>query len=228
MLKLLQEIHEIEQLIRKRSYYLNFRRQYIKPRLIKQAFDTRRVNQDLEFNPRRNLQYYQRSEPYLSTQAADKIKLFFKVKNAADTIRTEFVGEPDWLDSYTRVLCNALDQTLRVEQKDFDYSQSQLDYLQELLYVRYRLRPEDIQTFSNDELKNVILNKDERLIRRAVFVNYKQGLTKTEIISKTTPSDALIEQLFGNVKASKENKDVERSINITIRDRIVDNIKKES
>ncbi len=226
----LQEITQIERSLRKRGQYLHFRQKHflVAPSFIKVAFDTRRIDQNLEFNPRRNLQYYQRSEPYVSNQTADKVQTFFKVKIAADKIREEFVGEPDWLDSYTRILCNALDQVLRVAQKDFDYSTSQLDYLQELLYVRYRLRPEDIVSYSNDELKNIIMNKDERLVRRAIFVNYKRDLEKTGKPEIAHSSDPLIEKLFGDVKASKDNKSVERSVNIIIKDRIVDDLTKES
>lgn len=190
--------------------------------LVKHAFDSRRVNQNTDFNPRRNLQYYQRSEPYLSAQAAERVGLFFKVKEAADEIREKYIGEPDWLDSHTRILCNAVDQTLRIEQRDFDYSHTQLDYLSELLYVRYRLRPEDITNASRDQLRDIFLNKDERLLRRSVFVNYQRDLHKTSAPPTSKIEDTLTEKLFGGVKASKDNKSVKRSVNITISDSIDD------
>lgn len=218
-----------------RVNYAHFRKKYLQPILVKSAFDTRRMNQNTEFNPRRNLQYYQRSEPFMDDKTAAMVQLFVKVKNAADTLREDFIGEPDWLDSYTRILCNAIDQTLRVDQKDFDYSKPQLDYLSELLYVRYRLRPEDIETASTESIKTILLNKDEKLARRAIFTNYKQDFNKNSI-QQMLPTlnsqanmpqpiiqqDTLVEQLFGNVKASKENKEVERSVTITIKDRVVD------
>lgn len=207
-----------------RQVYAQFRGKYIKPGLVKNAFDTRRVNQNTELNPRRNLQYYQRSEPFIDEQSADQIKLFFKVKTAADDLRNEFVGEPDWLDSHTRILCNAVDQTLRIEQKDFDYSRAQLDYLSELLYVRYRLRSEDIEKLSQHELRNVILTKDERLLRRSIFVNYKDDFAKQGNRPSDPIQDTLMEKLFGNVKASSDKKEVERSVTITIKDRINDDI----
>lgn len=207
-----------------RMKFAQFRDKYLKPSLVKEAFDTRRINQNTEFNPRRNLQYYQRSEPYITDSTAEKIKLFFKVKLAADDLRQEFIGEPDWLDSFTRILCNAVDQTLRVDQKDFDYSQGQLDYLTELLYVRYRLRPEDINKLSQHELRNVFINKDERLLRRSVFVNYKDGLNKNSDLNKNTSThgDSLADKLFGDVKATSEHKNVKRSVTITIDDSIVE------
>lgn len=203
---------------------MQFRSKYISSGIVKNAFDTRRVNQNTDFNPRRNLQYYQRSEPFIDNQAADKIKLFFKVKTAADDLRQEFIGEPDWLDSYTRILCNAIDQTLRVEQKDFDYSQAQLDYLNELLFVRYRLRPEDIEKLSQHELRNIILGKDERLLRRSIFTNYKEGLNKNSAPAPQPAQDGLMEKLFGNVKATAENKQVERTVTITIKDSVDDGL----
>jgi len=203
-----------------------FRKKYIQPVLVKQAFDTRRINQNTDFNPRRNLQYYQRSEPFISAKTAEKIEDFFKIKMAADEIRDKYIGEPDWLDSYTRILCNAVDQTLRIEQKDFDYSDTQLEYLSELLYVRYRLRPEDIKSASKEHLKDIFLNKDERLLRRSIFVNYQKDMHKTSEVPASSNQDALINKLFDNVKASKENKEVERSVTITIKDKIVDDIVK--
>ena len=212
-----------------RSKYAKFRAKYLQPIiLVKQAFDTRRINQNTEINPRRNLQYYQRSEPYIDDQTAAQVQLFFKVKAAADQLREQFVGEPDWLDSHTRILCNAVDQTLRVEQKDFDYGRDQFNYLSELLYVRYRLRPEDIARLSQHELRNIILNKDERLVRQSLFINYKQDLNKNGMPSPVNGQDNLIEKLFGNVKANSENKNVKRSVNITITDSIdeKDDIKK--
>ena len=220
-----------------RQKYASFRSKYLKPSLVKVAFDTRRINQDTEFNPRRNLQYYQRSEPFIDEKTAKQVQLFFKVKTATDGLREQFIGEPDWLDSYTRILANAVDQTLRVEQKDYDYSKPQLDYLSELLYVRYRLRPEDLEELTSEKLREAILNKDEKLVRRSVFINYKQDLNKmsnnyapslhNNAAFDTRPTvvqqqDGLIEKLFGDIKASKENKEVERSVTITIKDKIVD------
>jgi hypothetical protein len=227
-----------------RTVYAQFRGKYLQPTmLVKTAFDSRRVNQNTEFNPRRNLQYYQRSEPFIDNQSAEQVQTFLKVKAAIDDLRQEFIGEPDWLDSLTRILCNAVDQTLRVDQKDFDYSREQLNYLTELLYVRYRLSPEDIQKSSHHELKNIILNKDEKLAKRSIFINYKQDFNKMSVNQPsnlynnaafdTRPvivkqQDDLMEKLFGNTKASKDNKEVERTVSITIKDKIIDPIVKDA
>lgn len=187
--------------------------------LIKNAFDTRRIDQNLDFNPRRNLQYYQRSEPFIDKKMAKQLTLFTKIKTATDQLKEQFIGEPIWLDSNTRLLSNAVNQTLRTEQNDFDYSAAQLDYLSELLYVRYRLKNEDLETYAMEDLKEIILSKDEPLVRKAIFVNYKKDINKK---SDRDTQDNLLTTLFGNVKANKENKEVERSITIKINDKVVD------
>jgi len=206
----------------------------------KVAFDSRRVDQDAYFNPRRNLQYYHRSEPFVSKEASEQIRTFFKLKTAADSIRDQYVGHPAWLDSYSRVLCASLDRTLRLEQKDGDYGKPQLDYLQELLDVRYRLKPEDIEKMSHEELRQAIIKKDENLMQDQNFQSHYISKTNTLQppmqnvaapfninLPKQEQQDSLMEKLFGNVKATKDNKFVKRNISITIEDQILDEVKGE-
>lgn len=199
--------------------------------MIKQAFDTRRINTEEQINPRRNLQNYQRSEPFISPEISNKIKSLFKVKNAADQIKAQFIGDPDWLDSNSRILCNAIDNTLRVEQKDYDFFKPQFDYLDELLYLRYRLASEDIDRLKEDEIKDAILKKDERLLYKSVYSNYlptnninkisEYPIYKETVVQAPHP-DPLMEKLFGDIKANSQNKSVKRSVNITIEDSILD------
>lgn len=187
--------------------------------MVKVAFDTRRINSEIQINPRRNLQNYQRSEPFISPEISNKIKNLFKVKNAADLIKDQFLGDPEWLDSKSRMLCNAVDNTLRVEQKDYDFFKPQFDYLDELLYLRYRLASEDLERLPEEEIKNILLSRDERLMHKSIYAKYAPSQTTV----KTGDSeDSLTKQLFGNVKADKHNKSVERSINIIIKDSILD------
>lgn len=197
--------------------------------IIKNAFDTRRINQETDYNPRRNLQYYHRSEPFIQKDAAEKIKTLFKLKTAVDSIKEDFVGDPEWFDSYCRILCNALDRTLRIEQRDYDFFKPQMDYLEELLYLRYRLKEDDINRLNEKEIRNIILDRDEKLLQKQIYSNYNNGgITKTNQQSQlVSGKDNLIEKLFGDVKASKENKSVSRSVTITIDDKIVDDLKKE-
>ncbi len=219
-----------QDLIKLRAHYIS----KLEPSnsIVKLAFDTRRIDQQNVYNPRRNLQYYHRSDPFIQKDSAEKIKTFFKLKTAADSLKEDFQGDPDYLDSYLRILNATLDRTLRIDQKDFDFFKPQMDYLEELLYLRYRLKHEDIIRLNEKELRNIILDKDERLLHKTIYAQYNNGgMNKTsaqpnQVMVKG--SDPLIEKLFGDVKASAENREVERSVTITIKDKLPDqDIKKE-
>jgi hypothetical protein len=225
-----KKIHaSIEDRVDVREFRVGALEELNKP-FVKIAFDTRRINQYTDYNPRRNLQYYHRSEPFITKDSSEKIKTFFKLKTAVDSIKEDFLGDPEWLDSYCRILSAALDRTLRVEQKDMDFFKPQMDYLEELLYLRYRLKNDDITRLNEKEIRNIILDKDERLLHKQIYSNYNNGGMLKQ--NSNTPQlikgpDNLIDKLFGDVKASKDNKEVSRSVTITINDKIVDDIKKE-
>lgn len=197
--------------------------------IIKNAFDTRRINSEEQINPRRNLQNYQRSEPFISEDISNRVKNLFKVKNAADQIKGQFIGDPDWLDSNSRILCNAIDNTLRIEQKDYDFFKPQFDYLNELLYLRYRLASEDIERLKEEEIKDVLLKRDEKLMYKSIYANYslKDPISKVgdqSMLIVKQPSyvqeDSLMEKLFGNVRATSDNPSIKRTVSITIDDQI--------
>jgi hypothetical protein len=198
----------------------------LKP-IVKVAFDTRRTNQYTDFNPRRNLQYYHRSEPFITKDSAEKIKTFFKLKMVVDGIKEDFNGDPEYLDSYCRILSNALDRTLRIEQNDMDFGKPQMDYLEELLYLRYRLKDEDIVKLNEKDLRNVILDRDEKLLHKQIYANYNNGgLMKNNNQNVVIKQDNLVEKLLGEVRANKDNKNVRRSVTVTVNDELVDEIKK--
>jgi hypothetical protein len=188
--------------------------------IVKNAFDTRRMNQDTDFNPRRNLQHYHRSTPFISKDAGEQLKTFFKLKIAVDSIKEDFTGDSDWLDSYARILSTALDRTLRVEQKDMDFFQPQMDYLNEMLYLRYRLNEEDITKMSETELKSIILNKDEKLFHKQIFAKYNKNEIKKETIQQISEVVTGQQQepkiVSNNNSNSIRNKDGDKEINITI------------
>ena len=201
--------------------------------MVKNAFDTRRINQDTDFNPRRNLQHYHRSEPFITKDAAEQIKTFFKLKTAVDSIKEDFLGDSDWLDSYARILSTALDRTLRVEQKDMDFFQPQMDYLNEMLYLRYRINENDINKMSEMELKSIILNRDEKLFHKQIFAKYDKKEIKKETtqqpISETIKKETakqIDDIVTGQQQESKivsnnnsnsiRSKDSDRPVNITI------------
>jgi hypothetical protein len=189
----------------------------------KLAFDTRRIDQETEYNPRRGLQNYQRSEAFLSQAMGEKLKSFAKLRNVLVSLKNEFGKEHEWQDSNARVLLSTLDKGLRTEQQDGDYSDAQpaqgsLDYIEELLQVRYRLGFEELNKLADKDLKRVILSKDEELIRKDV--NQALEIKRGDVATQTY--DTLMEKLFGNVRASAENPEVERTVTITIKDKFVE------
>lgn len=195
----------------------------IKSGLIKNAFDTRRINQETEYNPRRGLQNYNRSEKFITEALSEKIRNFSKLKNVLADLKEEFGKEHEWQDSNARVLLSTLNKGLRSEQNDGDFSENQpsmasLDYIEELLHVRYRLSLDNLSKLGSTDLRKIILSKDENLINQDS--NKTVHITKNDIATKTY--DNLLEKLFGDIRATKENPEVERSITITIKDKFVE------
>lgn len=189
--------------------------------LVKTAFDTRRINQEIEYNPRRGLQYYHRSEGFIKKNTSAMVNTFAKLKGVMDELKDQYLGSPEWLDSHCRVLNAALDRILRVAQNDQEFFEPQLNYLEELMNVRYRLTLNDIEVMDPKQLKVALLSKDEPL-SNAVLINndYKTGNSKTNT-TQISGVDQLVKELLSNVKASAENNEVERSITISIKDKII-------
>ena len=187
----------------------------------KMAFDTRRINQETDYNPRRGLQNYNRSEQFLSEGLAQRVKNFAKLRNSLNALKNVYGREHEWQDSNARILLTAVDKGMRTGIDDGDFAaQNQpgvgsFDYLEELLNVRYRLSHDDLTRMSETDLTRVILAKDEDLNRKDV----KRALEITKNDVATKGYDSLIEKLFDGCKASAETPDVERTITITIRDR---------
>lgn len=260
----LNEIFEIYDLISRGVKNISSRKQSIIVRkngfssaisngIIKVAFDTRRINQETEYNPRRGLQNYHRSEKFVSDNIALKLASFTKLKNVLGELKNEFGKEPEWQDSYSRVLLSALDKGLRTDQKDGDFSDAQpslgsLDYLEELAYVRYRLSMDNLSSMSENELRKRLLDKDEILVSRGNYsptrefnqsdvMKYsydnlvdKMLSTMAQVMSSYKPpqaEDSLTSKLF-DVKATKDSPDVERIVTISIKDKINDSLEKTS
>ena len=187
----------------------------------KVAFDTRRLNQETDYNPRRGLQNYNRSEEFLSEVLGEKIKNFAKLRNILEDMKSQYGKEHEWQDSNARVLLSTLDAGLRTMQKDGDYAinqpaQGSLNYIEELLHMRYRLTFDDLTKMGTNDLKKVILSKDEELTRKDV--NKSLEITKSDIAKQGY--DTLMEKLF-NVQATSENPNIERTVTITIKDSII-------
>lgn len=189
----------------------------------KVAFDTRRIDQETEFIPRRGLQNYNRSESFLSEGIINKVKNLGKLRDAVGELKEVFGKEPEWQDSHARVLLSTLDKGLRTDQLDGDFSDAQpsmgsLDYIEELLHMRYRLTPDDLNKMGASELKKVILAKDDELTKK----NIRSSLEISKKDIGKEGYDSLLEKLFGGVKATEDGKTVERTVTITIRDSIID------
>lgn len=231
-------------------------------KLVKKSFDTRRIDQEKQFNPRRGLQNYHRSEPFISKATAEKLEVIKKLKSILDDIKNQYETHFGWQESYVRVLLSTVNKTLRVDQEDGDFSDSQpstssIDYLEELIYMRYRLSFENIDDMSEDEVRKAILSRDESLFNTKykndfseLSERFNSGYSSKEILNKkekeikkqkdyeeyenprqraisradvsSNSYDNLVEKLFGNVKATKENPNIERTITITIKDKLLD------
>lgn len=216
----------------------------------KLAFDTRRIDQETEFNPRRGLQNYHRSEKFVTESMAAKISAFTKLSKILDELKSEYDRQPEWQDSYTRVLASAIHKSLRKDQMDGDFSEVQpsmtsLSYLEELLFVRYRITPEILISNGESEIRSIILGKDDLLSRgskndpsfkiTAVDVgnkSYEEMFNKmlmamSAIMSQkqVQKDDSLTGKLF-DVQATYANPDVERTITITIKDKLNESISK--
>ena len=184
------------------------------------AFDTRRIDQETEYNPRRGLQNYNRSEAFISEAFGQRIKNFAKLRSVLNGLKNVYGKEHEWQDSNARVLLTAIDNGLRTNINDEDFAINQpgvgsFDYLEELLHVRYRLAHDDLTRMGDQELAKVILSKDEELIQKDV----KQSLEITKRDVATQGYDTLLEKLFDGCRASVNSPDVERTITITIRDK---------
>jgi hypothetical protein len=219
----------------------------------KLAFDTRRIDQEVEYIPRRGLQNYHRSEKFVSDAMANKVSAFSKLAKMLNQLKLEYGKEPEWQDSYTRVLASAVSRGLRTEELDGDFSDSQpsmasMGYLEELMYVRYRLTPDNLMSMSEQEMRTVILSKDEVLVRKGM-VSPSANITPQDVskysydgmVDKmlatmaqvmTTykppqPDDNLTTKLF-DVKATPDSPEIERTVTITIKDKIVDSSESQS
>lgn len=187
------------------------------------AFDTRRIDQGTEIIPRRGLQNYQRSEAFLTEAMGEKLKYFAKLKKVLGSLQETYGREHEWQDSNARILLATLEKGLRTNYQDGDFTESQpgvgsLDYIEELLQVRYRLGFDDLRKMADSDLKKIILSKDENLTRKDV--NRALEITKSDV--GTQSYDTLLEKLFGGMRATKENPEVERTVTITVKDKFVE------
>ena len=192
--------------------------------LVKVAFDTRKIDQETEYNPRRGLQNYSRSENFISDANKEKINLLKKLNAAVIELKQKYGREAEWQDSYARVLSGVLEKTLKKIEKTGDATDAQptmgsLDYIQELLYVRYRLSFDNLKDLDNFEIKKIILSKDEELVTKPVVQENNVVATGLQSTGNYNTDNMLV-KLFGDLKATRDNPEVERTITITIKDKL--------
>jgi hypothetical protein len=185
---------------------------------VKQAFDTRRINQEIDRNPREGLQHYHRSEPFILSGQQEKINTLSKLLIVAENLKNQFETVPDWKYSYARLLFDNLQRILTTNPDGtYDPSDTQFNYLEQLLGTRYRLSFEQINEYSLEKLAEIVLSKDEVLMKRGV----KHNSMQTKGVSQPL-SIAGLEGLMGQQFRQAGEKTVERTITITIRDQVIE------
>lgn len=224
----IDEITEIYQLISKSSEDLSDRKQtselrkvgfqtLLQPEMKKLAFDTRRIDQGHQIIPRRGLQNFQRSSAFITKAMGDKVKNLSRLHGILGEIKQVHGSSQEWKDSNVRVLLSTVENGLRSHQGDLDITESQpgvgnLDYIQQLLHVRYRLDLENLGKVASSEIKRIVLSKDENLVNKDV--NDALMITKNDIMQKDYTD--LLEKLFAGASSS----DGEKTITITIKNKV--------
>lgn len=205
-------------------------------KIVKVAFDTRRVNQETTRIPRSNLQYWHRSQEFIDDMEQSKIDVFAKLQVVMEDIKRAYGTRPDWHDSYARVLADAVGRILRVKQGDNDIGRAQLAYLEQLLDARYRLTMDEIQTLSSDDLQNRILKKDESLLKKGLIYSepkladtltthanmFKNNMATSQMPSVQLKQEDALASLFGGGLRREGERSVERTVTITIKDEVKD------
>ena len=189
----------------------------------KVAFDTRRIDQENTRNPRENLQYWVRTDQFINEEMQSKIDIFSKILKPLNELKMSYGHQPEWHGSYTRTLLESVNRILRIKEGDLDIFQPQLSYLEQLIFARYRLDMEQLSKISDNDFKDLVLKKDENLIRRGVYLNSTGDLDSPRLVKgiDNSTQQGIINAIFGNTDFRKDGERiVERTITITIRDEV--------
>jgi hypothetical protein len=184
----------------------------------KVAFDARLFDAEKDINPRRNLQFYHRAASPVSADVPQKLVAFKRLLKITEQLKLEFHKEPGFADSYIRVLNEQLIKTLRIIEKDSNYAEQQpsmnsLNYLEEMMYSRYRLSLDNVRTMDEKQLRDRILSADPELLHLDPVVNPKEYSVAehnkeayAQVISKvlSAPSDG---NKVITIKVSDNDKD---------------------
>lgn len=135
------------------------------------AFDTRRIDQEVERNPRSNLQYWNRSDAFIDEGDQYNIKVLGRLFKVLEEIKDKFGRQPEYLDSYARQMHEHVGRALRVNAGDHDYYRPQFAYIEQILFARYRLTFDEILKWSNESIQFKFLQKDEALLKRGHYLD---------------------------------------------------------
>ena len=195
--------------------------------LVKTAFDTRRFNSETDRNPRIGLQHYHRSDEFINADDQKKIEILSRLISPLNSLKNKYGTDTDWHDSYARVLLDNLNKTLIVKESDVEIFRPQVEYLSQILDLRYRLSLDDIAKMSADQLSEVILKKDEKLLKKGAFIKEMIKREPEKVVVKDgnggLTQESIVNAIFGNNNIRREGeKTVERTITITIKDTVLD------
>ena len=172
----------------------------------KVAFDTRRVDQNEYRNPRHNLQNWHRSDEFVDANLQARLNTFARLNNVLEDIEAAYGGDPEYLHSYAKELNNHVRRGLRMDTNDGDYFLPQLDYLEQLLYTRYRVAMSDINSMEKESLKKALLVKDENLLKRgALPKKVKRNDDESPIDKMSANIQAAQLAAIGNQMAAAQN-----------------------
>jgi hypothetical protein len=173
------------------------------------------------------LQHYHRSEEFLNRDDEKKIEILARLIAPLNDIKNKFGADTDWHDSYARLLLDNLNKALIVKESELDVFRPQIEYLSQILDLRYRLSLDDIAKMSSEELSQVILKKDEKLLKKGSFLKEMVKREPEKVVIKDgnggITQESIVNAIFGNNNIRRDGeKTVERTITITIKDTVLD------
>jgi hypothetical protein len=148
-------------------------------KMVKIAFDTRMFKPDLDVHPNKSMQNFHSSQIKLNATISNKLTQLKRVYGITEILKQEFQREKEYQDSYIRSLNHQLYRTLRIKEADAGYSDAQhalnsINYVEELLYTRYRLTLDEIEKMSDKNLRDHLIKLDVNLLHLDPIVNPKE------------------------------------------------------
>lgn len=168
-------------------------KEYSVEELKKVAVDTRKFNQETERNPRTSIQNWLRSEQFVDDNLRDKINIFAKLLAPLEELKTAYGDQPEWHESYSRVLLDHVTRILRVKEADLDIFKPQVSYLEQLLFARYRISMMELAKMNSRAIKESVLKKDEALTKKSMYLALTDSENRaSEKRGNSTPSQPII------------------------------------